>query len=253
MSKGLKKCVRVVGNIVLYVFLAVCIIGVLITLFSDKSDDGAVELFGYQMRVVVSDSMAACEDTDVSAFEIKSIPLRSMVFIQNVPSESEAAAEWYSGLNVGDVLTFRYVYANQVTITHRVVAITEKDGGYIIELAGDNKRSESEQLYQTIDTSVQNNTNYVIGKVTGQSLLLGTFVSVLQTPIGIVLVITVPCFIIILLEIIKIVGIVGDERRKREREAAEKDDELERLRRRLNELESQDVSESEEEKNEEDV
>ena len=50
-------------------------------------------------------------------------------------------------VKVGDVLTFRYVYATQVTITHRITSITEEaNGEFIIELAGDNKNSEDGQL-----------------------------------------------------------------------------------------------------------
>lgn len=245
MAKGFKRFIRIVANIIMYIFLAVCVFGVAVTLLSDKSDDGAAELFGYQMRVVVSDSMAECDGTDVSEFEIKSIPLHSMVFIQTVPSEPSEAEEWYSSVKVGDVLTFRYVYAKQVTITHRVVSVTEKDGGYIIELAGDNKSSESEQLYQTIDTSIPNNTNYVIGKVVGQSYPLGFAASLLKSPVGIIFIVIVPCFIIILLEVIKIIGVFGEDRKKREREtSAAKDEELERLRRRLSELETSNPSDN---------
>ena len=238
-KKKLKKIGSIIINILLYLFLAVCVFSVVLTVFSKKDVDGAAELFGYQMRVVTSDSMAKCELTDVSGYDIKSIPLRSMIFVKLMPEDEAEANEWYGDLKVGDVLTFRYVYTNQVTITHRITAITEKEtGGYIIELAGDNKNSESGQLYQTIDTSIPNNTNYVIGKVTGQAFILGFIISLLKSPLGIIFIVIVPCFIIILLEVLKIVGAYNAERKKREQEEASKrDSELEELRRRLAELE----------------
>jgi hypothetical protein len=138
------------------------------------------------------------------------------------------------------VLTFRYVYTTQVTITHRIVSITEKEtGGFLIELAGDNKNSEDGQLTQVIDTSIPNSTNYVIGKVIGQSYLFGLLMSFLKQPVGIVLVIIVPCFIIILLEVLKIARVFGADRKKREQEENEKkNSELEELRRKLAELEA---------------
>lgn len=236
-----KKIVSIVSNVLLYLFLAICALAVILTVFSKKDSDGAAELFGYQMRVITSDSMAACELTDVSAYKIKSIPLRSMIFVKVMPEEEAEADAWYKSLQVGDVLTFRYVYTSQVTITHRITSITEKPtGGYIIQLAGDNKNSETEQLVQVIDTSVANNPNYVIGKVTGQAFLLGFLISLLKTPVGIVLIVIVPCFIIVLLEVLKIAGVLSADRKKREQEEkARKEDELAELRRRLTELEAQ--------------
>ncbi len=236
-----KKIGDVIQNVLLYAFLIICICAVFLTVLSKKDIDGAAEVFGYQMRVVVSDSMAACEYTDVSQYKIKDIPLRSMVFVKVMPQDPAEADEWYRSLQIGDVLTFRYVYTTQVTITHRITAITEKEtGGFIIELAGDNTNSESEQLYQVIDTSIPNNTNYVIGQVAGQSYIFGLIMSLLMQPVFIVLVIIVPCVIIILFEILKIVKTLSAEKKLREQEEKEKkDNELEQLRRRLAELEKQ--------------
>ncbi len=238
-NQKLKKVGNIIGNILLYIFLAICVFAVIMTVFSKKDTDGAAEIFGYQMRIITSDSMAKCELTDVSAYEIKSIPLRSMIFVEVVPDDPAEAQEWYRSLKVGDVLTFRYVYTSQVTITHRITYIAENErGGFTIELAGDNKNSDSGQLIQVIDTSVSESTNYVVGKVTGQLFVLGFIISLLKTPLGIVFIVIVPCFIVILLEVLKIVGAYTAERKKREQEeTAKKDSELEELRRRLAALE----------------
>ena len=66
----------------MFIFLALCIAAVILTVFSKKDSDGASEIFGYQMRLVVTDSMGASEHTDVSNYKIKSIPVNSMVFIK---------------------------------------------------------------------------------------------------------------------------------------------------------------------------
>lgn len=236
-----KKITDIVMNILMYLFLVVAVITVILTIFSKKDTDGASELFGYQMRIVTSDSMAACEYTDVSDFRIKSIPLRSMVFVKTMPKDAQAAEEWYRSLRVGDVLTFRYVYTTQITITHRITAIKEKEtGGFFIELAGDNKNSENGQLTQLIDTSISNNTNYVIGKVTGQAKIFGFVMSFLMQPVGMVMLVIVPCFFIILLEVLKIVNVFGADKKKRAQEEKEKQtQELDELRRRLAELEKE--------------
>lgn len=244
----IKKIGKIALDILLYLFLGVCVITLIMTVSSKKDADGASELFGYQMRVISSDSMAKCELTDVSGYEIGSIPLRSMIFVSKVPDDEAKADEWYRSLKAGDVLTFRYIYTNQVTITHRITSITEKGtGGFVIELEGDNKNSDSGQMTQTIDTSIADSPNYVIGKVTGQSMILGFIVSLLKTPLGIVFIVIVPCVIIILLEILKIVGAFSAERKKREQEEAlKKENEFEELRRRVAELETQSEQESEE-------
>lgn len=235
----IKKIGKIIANVILYVFIAICLFSVFLTIFSKKDSDGAAEIFGYQMRVVVSDSMAESEFTDVSDFKIKSIPIRSMIFVKVMPEDPAKADDWYRSLKVGDVLTFRYVYTTQETITHRIVSITEKPtGGFVIELAGDNKLSEDGQLHQTIDTSVPNNMNYVIGKVTGKAYILGVVMSFLMQPLGIILAIIIPCFIIVLLEAMKIIMVLTAEKRHKEKEAREKQAvELEELRRKIAELE----------------
>ncbi len=223
----------------MWAFVVLCAFSVFLTLMSKKDSDGAAELFGYQMRIITSESMEECSETDVSGYDIKSLPLRTMVFVKTVPDDEKKANEWYGDLKVGDVLTFRYLYTNQVTITHRITAITEKqNGGYIIELAGDNKSSDATQLTQVIDTTLTDSPNYVIGKVTGKSFLLGFIVSLLKTSMGIVFIVMLPCAIIIILEIIKIVGMYQSDKKKREKEENEKrESELEALRKRVAELE----------------
>ncbi len=251
-----KKIVNIVLNVLLYLFLAVCIFAVLVTLFSKQDNDGAKDVFGYELRIVTSDSMAPCELTDVSDYDIGSIPVRSLILVKTMPTDPAEAEEWYRGLEVGDVLTFRYVYTTQVTITHRIATeVVEKDsGGFVIKLAGDNKNSETEQLYQTIDTSIPNNMNYVIGEVVGQSYLLGFIISLLMTPLGIVLAIIFPCFVIIGLEIWKIAKTLSAEKKEVEKaEAEKKDREIEELRRRLAELQSNDPPDDTERKEESEV
>ena len=211
----MKKFGRFLRDVIIFAFLIICIFSVFVTIVSKKDADGAADVFGYQMRVVVSDSMAKCEHTDVSAYEIKDIPVRSLVFIKTMPKTAVEADAFYRSLQVGDVLTFRYVYTTQVTITHRITSITEKEtGGFVIELAGDNKNSADSHLTQVIDTSVPNNTNYVIGKVVGRSYVLGLIMNFLKQPAGIVAFVIVPCFIIIMFEVLKIARLLDEDRRR---------------------------------------
>lgn len=239
----LKKTLNVFLNIFVHTFVVLAAVTVIFTVSSKRDSDGAINVFGMQMRIVVSPSMEKCEETDVSAYRIKDIPVKSMVFIELVPKDSEAAKKWYSGLQVGDVLTFKYKYVTQETITHRIISITQKPtGGYVISLEGDNKASDAKTLKQKIDTDeTSTSPNYVIGKVTGQSRVLGFLVYSVKQPLVMVLLVIVPCAVIIVLQIIKIVNVLTADRKKRaieEKMRAEEDkkrqnDEIEELQKQL--------------------
>ena len=112
-KRTLNKVLNVIFDVLVYAFVILAAMTVILTMASKRDADGAVNIFGMQMRIVISPSMEKCEETDVSAYKIKDIPVKSMVFIELVPEESEVAKEWYGALQVGDVLTFKYKYVTQ--------------------------------------------------------------------------------------------------------------------------------------------
>lgn len=236
MKKVWRVC-KIAGNVLLYVVLAIALLAVLLSVATKKDADGAATVLGKQIRIVRSDSMERCEETDVSGYAIKDLPVKTLLLIDVVPTDEKEAKEWYEAVKEGDVLTFRYQYTEQVTITHRVTKITEKGEGYLIELAGDNKASE-DTLTQTIDTTDKESYNYVIGKVVWANFPLGWLVYALKTPAVVVCLIIIPCVIVIVLEIVKIVNVLGESKREKVREEAKKkEEEIEELKRRLAELE----------------
>lgn len=245
-TRTARKVAKVAVNVVLYAFIAICVFVVLLTVTGKRKGDDAITLFGTQMRVVTSSSMEKSDQTDVSGFDVKDIPLRSMVFIDVVPQDEAQANAWYAQLKVGDVLTFKYVYVKQEVITHRIVRIEQNEkGGYTIDLEGDNKTENSEVLAQTIDTSQRNSPNYVIGKVKGQNYPVGLVVSLLKSRWGLIFAIIVPSLIILILEILKIFRMFEADKREKTQNKLEtqqgkiesQQSELELLRRRLEELE----------------
>lgn len=234
-NETLKKALRITGDVLLYVIVALALFVLIISITAKKDSDGTATVFGKQLRFVQSDSMAECDLTDVSGYEIKSIPVKSCVFIDVVPENEAEKAEWYKKLKVGDVLTFKYVYTKQETITHRIVNIVDNGtGGYVIVLEGDNKNSDSNLLTQTINTSLTDSPNYVIGKVTGQSYFLGLLVYAFKTPVGIICLIIIPCLIIIAFEVMRLIRVFGKERKEKMRVEQERQaDEIAELRRQL--------------------
>jgi hypothetical protein len=239
MNEKSKRGLEIAANVLLYIVLAVALFSVIMAIVSKKDPDGAATVFGYQMRIVQSESMAESEYTDVSDYQIKSLPLKALLVVKTVPTDPEKAEKFYASIKKGDVLTFRYVYDRQVTITHRVIEDPEKKetGGYIIRLEGDNKGSDDPAVLDTqvIDTSLgATSPNYIIGKVVSSSPLLGKFIHALTLPVTVVCVVIVPALIIIVWEVVRIVNVLGEEKRKKILEDSQKkEDEIEALKKQL--------------------
>lgn len=258
-----KKVANIVLDVVVVAVLLLALFTIVVTVNAKKGKDGTATIFGYQLRFVQSGSMGKCAYTDVSKYKVKSIKVKSCVFIKTAPTDLEKIKEWYKTLKVGDVLTFQYnkndgsaapedYEGDSKVITHRVIKIEKKENGngYIITLKGDYKSSKgNEPAEQVIDTEVDTpaKTTYIIGKVTGQSYLLGLCVYVLKKPVGIVCVVIVPCLLMIVIQIFRIVNVLGeDKKNKRKEEQANKDDEIEELKRQLAALQNAAAPEKEE-------
>ncbi len=235
----LKVILKVIGYVFAGIIAALAIFSISITIASKKDSDGTATVFNHQLRFVKSSSMEKNEYVDVSKYKIKDIPVKSCVFIETVPVDDAKAKEWYSSLEVGDVLTFKYVYTKQETITHRIIDIkpNESNEGYTITLQGDNRASDEGVSTQTINTSLTNSSNYVIGKVVGQSYALGLFIYAIKTPVGIVCIFIIPCTLIIVWEIIRIVRAFSSERKEKALAVGqEKDAEIEKLKKQIEEM-----------------
>ncbi len=237
----LKKVLKIAGDVLLFALVAIALFVVVVSISSKKDEDGTATVFGIQLRFVQSDSMAECELTDVSQYKIKSIPVKSCIFVEVVPEEDEQRAEWLENVQIGDVLTIKYVYTKQETITHRVVAKEDNGkGGYYVTVQGDNKNSDSNLLSQTVDTSIVESPNYIVGKVVGQSYLLGLLVYAFKSPVGLVCMVIIPCVIIIVFEVLRLARVFGKEKKEKQKAEQQKQaDEIEELKRKLAQLESQ--------------
>lgn len=233
----------IIGNILLYIVIAIALFAVIVSITAKKDIDGTATIFNTQLRFVQSSSMEKCEDTDVSQYKIKSIKVKSCIFIEVMPEEETKQAEWLDKIQIGDVLTFKYAYTKQETITHRVIKKEEKSsGGYIITLEGDNKADGVTLGKQVIDTSDETSLNYIIGKVKGQSYILGLIVYALKSTVGIICLIIIPCLIVIAFQVIRIVRVTTKDKE----EKAEKV-KTEELKRKLAELENEKGANSEKE------
>ena len=242
----IKKISSVLGDVLLFAFIGICCFVVVLTIVSKKDVDGTANLFGYQLRFVKTASMEKSDLTydEIKKYDIKDIPINSLLFIETVPDDEAEALEWYSEVKVGDVLTFKYVYDyRQETITHRVCEITERysDGvliGYDIVLIGDNRSDSANTHKQYIYTYEENALDYVVGKVVSQNRFLGFLAAALKTPLGLILVVMVPCSVIIITEVVRVVNLLNaDKKEKAEREKNERQKEIDELKEKLRQLE----------------
>ena len=238
------KALQIAGDVLFCLIIAFALFVLIISVSAKRDADGTANVFGYQLRFVRSGSMEKCDQTDVSGYKIKSIPVKSCVFIKKAPApeDQQALNEWCSALSVGDVLTFQYskygaANIQDKVITHRIVKIEPKEGGYIITLEGDNKNDTGSVGQQVIDTTKADGLDYIIGKVEGQSYFLGLCVYALKSPIGLIFIIIVPCMIVIAYEVIKILTVLNkDKKDRQQQEKTAKEDEIALLRKQLEEL-----------------
>ena len=238
------RALQIAGDVLFCLIIAFALFVLIISVSAKRDADGTATVFGYQLRFVRSGSMEKCDQTDVSGYKIKSIPVKSCVFIKKAPApeDQQALKEWCSALSGGDVLTFQYskygaANIQDKVITHRIVKIEPKEGGYIITLEGDNKNDTGSVGQQVIDTTKADGLDYIIGKVEGQSYFLGLCVYALKSPIGLIFIIIVPCMIIIAYEVIKIITVLNkDKKDRQQQEKTAKEDEIALLRKQLEEL-----------------
>lgn len=238
------RALQIAGDVLFCLIIAFALFVLIISVSAKRDADGTANVFGYQLRFVRSGSMEKCDQTDVSGYKIKSIPVKSCVFIKKAPApeDQQALNEWCSALSVGDVLTFQYskygaANIQDKVITHRIVKIEPKEGGYIITLEGDNKNDTGSVGQQVIDTTKADGLDYIIGKVEGQSYFLGLCVYALKSPVGLIFIIIVPCMIVIAYEVIKIVTVLNkDKKDRQQQEKTAKEDEIALLRKQLEEL-----------------
>lgn len=241
-------------NALLVLFVVAAAFVLTISISSKKDSDGTATIFNTQLRFVQSDSMGACDETDVSQYKIKSIPVKSCIFVEVIPTDETERAKWLDEIEVGDVLTFKYVYVSkQETITHRVIKkVANETSGYTITLQGDNKASDSGVLQQVIDTSNANSTNYIVGKVVGQSYVLGLVIYALRSTLGLFLIIIIPCLIVIGVNVVRIIKVcMSDKKDKKDDALQTQNKEIEELKRQIELLKNSNENKTEIKENKE--
>lgn len=232
MDGGKKKIGKLIADIIFYVLLAIFFLFACLSVTSRVTKG---KIGNSQYLVVISGSMDGEKQEE---YDIQTIPVKSLIKVNLVPSSEEKEKEFYSSLKKGDVLTFNYLSLDNTTITHRIVEdpVLEDDGVYKYILKGD--AVEGEENIQTVYSDGRS--GEIIGKVTSVNVPLGYFYSFLSSKVGALVLVVLPCSAICILEIAKIIYLATENRGKK-KEAAQKqvvdkkDQEIEELKRQLEE------------------
>ena len=184
--------------------IAVVLVSVLLGYVYDRNG-GSFDFSDTQVRIVISGSM---DGEPREQYDIETIPVKSMVFISEVPTTEPARSHFYQSQEVGDVLTFDYTHPvshEHMVVTHRIVDIQSSGAGYTFTLAGDSIRDDP------TNSSTQTVTSWsgdVIGEVTGVAPWLGALTVFISTTTGKVVLVLIPCMILIASETRNIVRIL---------------------------------------------
>lgn len=133
-----------------------------------------------ETRVVISGSM---DGEPRIGYDIETIPLESLVFIQKVP-EGDQWYDFHKALDVGDVITFHYrnpVTKADMVVTHRIVGVSDSNGDIVFTLMGDAMADDpTNSSVQVVYAS----SGDIIGKVVGVSPDLGPVLLFLSSADG---------------------------------------------------------------------
>lgn len=214
--------------------------------FSMKGESGGLPLFNKEARIVLTGSMDNQDDSFYTTgegkdYEIKRIPVHSLVFIDKAPSLSDKVAcrEWYGNIKVNDILTFNYQLGGQFyVVTHRVIAINNTNPDHVIfTLRGDNPEGDSVVSKYSPTQEAWSDSGYIIGKVTGFNEFIGHIMyAFVGNQMALIFIVIIPSVILMFYEIGNVIYLVYLNKKEKvqvEREAAAKSQEEELLRLRI--------------------
>lgn len=186
----------------IWIVVTVVIIG-LVAGYTYHLNGNSMDFSDTEVKVVISGSMDG-EPRD--QYPIKTVPIKSMVVIHDVPSDESERNEFYASLNVGDILTFYYnhpISGERMVVTHRIIDIdqTSDSSGntnYTFTMKGDSVDDDPTNTATQIITS---DSGDVIGEVVGVSQVLGNIILFLSSWFGKFVLVVGVCTLIIITQL----------------------------------------------------
>lgn len=185
MSAKAKKVIKIVVNVLLWLFLAFALFTTIMALAAQGDESGEPSLFGNYMLTVESDSMSP-------TFKQGDIILCTK--LSNAEKEN---------LKEGDVITYRFTKDGKPALnTHRIVQVLRDSNGKVSQFVtkGDNK--ETNTLIDDFSPSA----SAVIARWDGTKLNgLGNVLIFLQSSTGFLVCIVIPMILFFLYEVYRFI------------------------------------------------
>lgn len=191
----MKKVLRIVLNVVIWIFFAFAVCITAIAISAQNNSMGVPVIFGKVPVTILSDSM---KDTFKAG---------DLIIVDSLSGEEK------SELQAGDVITFLTDLNNdgqQDINTHRIVDV-QKQGGYTYYTTrGDNKETNTKNDDQLVRYDM------VVGKYTGVRIGgIGSALDFLRTSTGFLLCILLPLILFFLYELYRFIVLAAASRGRR--------------------------------------
>ena len=166
--------------------LMILLVGVAALVLSTKLAGGDPEVFGYQLKTVLSGSMEP------------GIQTGSIIAVQSLTEDEK------SSFGKGDVITF--MEEDNKLVTHRITEVTTTANGVLYTTKGDNNNAEDRTPVLA---------DNVVGVYAGFTVpLIGYLINFIQSPNGIIIFLILPGFLMLsysIFNIWRVLGKVEDE------------------------------------------
>lgn len=193
---------KIISIIILIILITILFVSGTILIDSCLHPDEVPSFFGWKPFIVLSGSM----ETQISAGDI--------VVVKEIDTQN---------LKKGDIIAFK---EDDVVITHRIDEVEEKDGQVQYITKGDNNKAQD--IGSVLPNQIEGVFKFKISR-------LGNLAMFVQTPLGMIVCLSIPIIIIILLQI-------ADSKKEKEKlisklnKQREMEDEIEKLKKQNEEL-----------------
>lgn len=193
---------KIISIIILIILITILFVSGTILIDSCLHPDEVPSFFGWKPFIVLSGSM----ETQISAGDI--------VVVKEIDTQN---------LKKGDIIAFK---EDDVVITHRIDEVEEKDGQVQYITKGDNNKAQD--IGSVLPNQIEGVFKFKISR-------LGNLAMFVQTPLGMIVCLSIPIIIIILLQ-------TADSKKEKEKlisklnKQSKMEDEIEKLKKQNEEL-----------------